>query len=102
MKQVAEAATAAEAFAIARANSALVVSNWDIQKKRTMFRGLMYKFKQHKELRDKLVATGDAVLIENSPVDSFWGCGADGKGQNFLGQMVSLFFRTLVFLVDGY
>lgn len=42
---------------------------------------------QHPELKRKLLATGDAQLIENSPVDSFYGCGEDGTGQNELGKI---------------
>ncbi|KAH9932398.1 uncharacterized protein B0H18DRAFT_1116047 [Fomitopsis serialis] len=37
-------------------------------------------------LRDMLLGTGDAELIEDSPVDSFWGCGHDGQGRNELGK----------------
>jgi len=46
------------------------------------------KFYQHPDLADKLLATGDAVLIENSPIDSFWGVGADGEGENMLGKLL--------------
>jgi N-glycosidase YbiA len=49
---------------------------------------LMAKFLQHKDLRDQLMATGDEILIEDSPVDSYWGCGADGAGVNKLGQLL--------------
>jgi len=44
------------------------------------------KFTQHSELRDMLLGTGDVELIEDSPVDSFWGCGHDGQGRNELGK----------------
>ncbi|TFY59978.1 hypothetical protein EVJ58_g5434 [Rhodofomes roseus] len=44
------------------------------------------KFTQHPELRRMLLSTGDGELIENSPVDSFWGCGEDGEGRNELGK----------------
>ncbi|KAG6840143.1 hypothetical protein C0991_008580 [Blastosporella zonata] len=47
---------------------------------------LLLKFQQHRELRELLVSTGDAVLIENSPADSFWGIGQDQKGSNELGK----------------
>jgi predicted NAD-dependent protein-ADP-ribosyltransferase YbiA (DUF1768 family) len=60
---------------------------------------LITKFKQHAELREKLVATGEALLVERSPSDSFWGCGSDGKGLNLLGQMVWIFFFFFFFFV---
>ncbi|KAF8890344.1 DUF1768-domain-containing protein [Mucidula mucida] len=44
------------------------------------------KFTQHEDLKDELLRTGNAELIEDSPVDSFWGVGSDGKGRNELGK----------------
>jgi len=46
------------------------------------------KFLQHSDLRKQLMDTGKEELIENSPVDNFWGCGADGNGQNKLGKVL--------------
>lgn len=88
-EKVARAATPAECFKISREFDHLKLSDWNIRKKREMFRGVMFKFKQHPELREQLLATGDALLVEDSPVDSFWGCGGDGKGENYLGRMLS-------------
>jgi predicted NAD-dependent protein-ADP-ribosyltransferase YbiA (DUF1768 family) len=34
------------------------------------------------------LATGDEEIIENSPIDSYWGCGADGQGKNMLGKIL--------------
>ncbi len=48
----------------------------------------MAKFKRNSKLRELLIATGDALIVEDSPTDAFWGCGADGKGENRMGQMV--------------
>ncbi|PVF95498.1 DUF1768-domain-containing protein [Serendipita vermifera] len=47
---------------------------------------LLHKFTQHDSLRQKLLSTEDAILIEDSPTDPFWGIGADGKGANNLGR----------------
>ena len=27
-------------------------------------------------------------IVENSPVDNFWGCGEDGKGENRMGKIL--------------
>jgi len=35
-----------------------------------------------------LLSTGDEQIIENSPIDYYWGCGADGSGKNMLGQVL--------------
>ncbi|KAH7929045.1 DUF1768-domain-containing protein [Leucogyrophana mollusca] len=47
---------------------------------------LWYKFTQNKHLKDELLGTGDAELVEDSDKDAFWGVGPDGKGQNQLGK----------------
>lgn len=38
-----------------------------------MYRGLMTKFTQNVELREKLIFTGSAVLVEASPKDKVRG-----------------------------
>lgn len=58
---------------------------WDIQIRGTvMMEGLYAKFTQDKTLCKKLLDTGRAVLIEDSPTDKIWG-GREG-GQNLLGM----------------
>src|SRR5579885_3092523 len=63
--------------------------HWDdIHKDRVMEECVRAKFLQHKELRKKLMATGDEEIIEDSPVDWYWGCGKDGTGKNTLGKIL--------------
>ena len=63
--------------------------NWDLfLKDKVMYECVLAKFLQDKDLRDQLMATGDEELIEDSPVDSYWGCGADGAGKNNLGKIL--------------
>lgn len=59
--------------------------DWDKIKDDVMRHAVLTKFLQHTDLRDALLATGDEHIIEDSPYDSYWGCGKDGKGQNMLG-----------------
>ena len=47
---------------------------------------VLEKYVQHHDLREQLLATGDEELIEDSPVDYYWGCGKDGSGKNMLGK----------------
>jgi ribA/ribD-fused uncharacterized protein len=35
-----------------------------------------------------LLSTGNQLIVENSPVDYYWGCGADGSGKNMLGKIL--------------
>jgi len=51
-----------------------------------MERGLRAKFFDP-NLRQKLLATGDAYLYENSPTDSYWG-GALPNSANHLGNLI--------------
>lgn len=30
----------------------------------------------------------DREIVEDSPIDSYWGCGADGLGKNMLGKLL--------------
>lgn len=45
------------------------------------------KTEQHADVREKLSGTGEAVLEKNHPSDSYWGTGADGKGENVMGKL---------------
>jgi ribA/ribD-fused uncharacterized protein len=62
--------------------------DWDQIKVEVMSECVLAKFLQHKDLRDQLMATGDEELVEDSPIDYFWGCGADGTGKNNLGKVI--------------
>ena len=61
--------------------------NWDEVKMSVMYEIVRDKLAQHKEVQDILLSTGDNEIIENSPVDYFWGCGKDGRGRNELGKI---------------
>lgn len=61
--------------------------NWDAKKLSTMESILRVKLNQHQEVRDALIKSGDEEIAEDSPVDTFWGRGADGSGENQLGKL---------------
>jgi len=48
---------------------------------------LRAKADQHKEVRDVLSQSRSEELVEDSPLDHFWGRGKDGTGGNQLGQL---------------
>ncbi|KAH9932375.1 uncharacterized protein B0H18DRAFT_1137707 [Fomitopsis serialis] len=61
-------------------------TDWFEVNVRVMDDVLEAKVSQHFSLRDMLLQTGTSELVEDSPVDSFWGCGQDGLGRNELGK----------------
>jgi N-glycosidase YbiA len=65
-----------------------MISDWDQIKRTVMKECCLAKFLQHADLRKQLMETGTEELIEDSPVDSWWGCGKDGNGRNELGQIL--------------
>lgn len=70
--RVVHAATPGEAKKIGRRIK--IRSDWEQIKREVMMRILLAKFADP-QMRDQLLATGDAVLIEgNTWGDTFWGC----------------------------
>ncbi len=55
---------------------------WLANRCRIMYEGCMAKFQQNKELGALLLATGDKVLVEASPLDKIWGVGLKASDPN--------------------
>ena len=49
---------------------------------------LYCKFTQHVTLLKLLVGTGNALIVEHTANDSYWGDGGDGTGRNMLGVLL--------------
>jgi len=62
--------------------------DWDAVKDDIMRRAVRRKFETHSDIRTILLATGDEEIVENAPRDYYWGCGADGTGNNVLGKIL--------------
>jgi ribA/ribD-fused uncharacterized protein len=62
--------------------------DWERVKDAVMRDVVLAKFTQHDDLRATLLATGDALLVEHTERDSYWGDGGDGSGKNRLGQIL--------------
>ena len=45
-----------------------------------MYEALKAKFTQNQELKRLLLGTNDRMLVEDSPVDPYWGIGKDRTG----------------------
>src|SRR5262245_28354201 len=62
--------------------------DWESVKDSIMHEAVLAKFTQHADLREILLATGDATIVEHTKNDSYWGDGGDGKGKNQLGRIL--------------
>lgn len=68
--------------------------NWEQEKKNIMFEVLYAKFNQNKELKEKLIKTGNAPIIEDTTGwnDLYWGAveglSGDWHGENNLGILL--------------
>lgn len=62
--------------------------DWPEVKLAIMEELLREKIRQHVDVRDVLISTGEKKIIENSPVDDFWGIGPHGDGENHVGKLL--------------
>ncbi|KAF8886587.1 hypothetical protein BD779DRAFT_1530495 [Infundibulicybe gibba] len=69
---------------------------WVRERERIVLEGTLHKFRQNEALKEKLLATGDRMVVEASPYDKIWGIGMGEKdaiskggakwGLNLLGE----------------
>jgi ribA/ribD-fused uncharacterized protein len=71
-----------------RSRSRPLRPDWESVKDSIMREAVHAKFTQHAQLRAMLLSTGEALLVEHTPRDRYWGDGGDGSGQNRLGQIL--------------
>jgi len=62
--------------------------NWESIKDNIMREAITAKFTQHDNLKEILLSTKDAKLIEHTENDDYWGDGGNGKGKNMLGLIL--------------
>ncbi len=62
--------------------------DWESAKVNVMREAVLAKFTQHEELRELLLSTGDAKIVEHTERDDYWGDGGDGRGKNMLGRIL--------------
>ena len=62
--------------------------DWESVKVGIMRDVVRAKFTQHDDIRQILLSTGDAKIVEHTENDSYWGDGGDGSGKNMLGRIL--------------
>jgi hypothetical protein len=73
---------------LGRSREVKIRPDWEKVKESIMKEALVAKFTQYPELKEILLSTGDAFLIEHTKNDSYWGDGGDGSGKNRLGYLL--------------
>jgi hypothetical protein len=82
------ARTPAVAKQLGRSRTVPLRPDWEAVKEQVMLDALRAKFAQHDDLRAILLGTGDALLVEHTASDRYWGDGGDGSGRNRLGHLL--------------
>lgn len=95
-KMVKHSSTPMEAAIKGRNRKEKIKRNWNKIKDNIMYNAVYAKFTQHESLRELLLSTKDSKLIENSPIDEYWGNGANNKGLNRLGTILMNVRKKLV------
>lgn len=86
--QIQRALTPKQAAEMGRNRKWSLRSDWEQVKDEVMFKAVLRKFETHQGLRAFLLSTGEEEIVESAPGDYYWGCGADGSGQNKLGKIL--------------
>lgn len=88
MPQIQAASTPELAAKIGRSLEYQPRPDWNLHKCQIMYRAIWQKFSSHLDIQRVLLDTIDREIVEDSPVDYFWGCGLDRSGQNQLGRIL--------------
>ncbi|WP_066376866.1 NADAR family protein [Anabaena sp. CA = ATCC 33047] len=85
LEQIRLAKTPKEAANMGRDRKRPLRDDWEQVKDNIMRKAVLRKFETHADIREILLSTGNEEIVENSPIDYYWGCGSDGSGKNMLG-----------------
>jgi ribA/ribD-fused uncharacterized protein len=83
-----KAKSAVAAKRLGRSRKFRLRRDWEQVKDAIMREAVLAKFTQHDDIRAVLLGTGDAVLVEHTRTDDYWGDGGDGHGKNRLGKIL--------------
>ena len=80
------AASPMAAAKMGRDRSRPLRKDWESVKDNVMRGAVLAKFEQHPKLRELLLSTGNATIVEHTRNDSYWGDGGDGSGKTCLAR----------------
>lgn len=55
--------------------------DWESMKDEVMLKAIRAKVEQHSEVKEMLLSTENAILVEHTENDHYWGDGGDGSGK---------------------
>lgn len=87
-KKIINASSPHEAAQLGRSRDFPLRKGWESMKDEVMLKAVRAKFEQHEDIRETLLSTGNAMLIEHTVNDSYWADGGDGSGKNRLGEIL--------------
>lgn len=87
-ERIRNAHNAKQAANLGRSRKVPLRADWEEVKDEIMYQGVLRKFQTHAELKILLLSTGDQEIVENAPGDYYWGCGKEGTGLNWLGEIL--------------
>ncbi|MDD3900678.1 MAG: NADAR family protein [Fermentimonas sp.] len=87
-KEIQRAHSPMKAAELGRSREVKIRRNRDKIKDNVMYEAVYAKFTQYPELQELLLSTEDAILVEHTSKDSYWGDGGDGSGKNMLGKIL--------------
>ena len=87
-EKIRRAYEAKDAINLGRTKSVPLRGDWEEIKDEIMEKAVLKKFHTHSSLQELLLSTGTEKIYETSPHDYYWGCGADGSGENRLGKIL--------------
>lgn len=94
-KKIINAKTPKEASEIGRDRNVKIRKFWKLVKCDVMYYGVLYKFYQNEDICQKLIATNEEEIVEDTVKENFWGIGINKDGRNNYGKILQL-VRTKV------
>ncbi len=87
-EKIRNAESAEMANKIGHERKAKRLKDWKKNRMLMMTRAIYTKCKTYSHIAEELLGTGNAMIMENSQYDYFWGCGRDRLGQNNYGKIL--------------
>ena len=82
------AQTPDKAAELGRDRTRQVRPDWEQIKAQVMRTAVLKKFLTHTDIQVILISTNNELIVENSPIDYYWGCGENKTGHNHLGKIL--------------